>query len=246
MALVTDEFWDSQPVPLASEEGELMVCSADGKGVPICTGVKEVAIDDHQPEKGPKPNRKKMALLGATYTVDPFPREPEQIVESLFRSPDEKVYHSSQRPKPQHKRVLASLSRCESGTTKPDVEKIFGWMRHETNTRNSSHKKPMIVLMDGQESLWQAAEEYLPGNTFQVLDLLHVTPRLWKAAKIFHPGDYETTLSFIKKRILSILQGKTLSVVHGLRWMGSHHKIKGSKKQELEKYLGIESTCLFR
>jgi hypothetical protein len=235
MSDTVDEFWDHRPVPPASEEGELMVCSADGKGVPICSGVKEAAIDNHQPEKGPKPNRKKMALLGATYTVNPFPRKPEEIVESLFRSPDEKVSHNRKKPKPQHKRVRASLSRCESGTSKPDVEKIFGWMNHEINSRNSSHEKPLILLMDGQESLWQAAEEYLPQETCQILDLLHVTPRLWKAAKIFYPGNYRTILSFIKKRVLSILQGKTLSVVRGLRWLGSHRKIKGSKKQELER-----------
>ncbi len=77
-------------------------------------------------------------------------------------------------------------------------------------------------------------EEYLPGETSQILDLLHVTSRLWKAAKIFHPGNDAATLSFIKKRVLSILQGKTLSVVRGLRWLRSRHKIKGSKKQVLE------------
>lgn len=30
-----EEFWEDIPVPVAKEEGELLVCSADGKGVPM-------------------------------------------------------------------------------------------------------------------------------------------------------------------------------------------------------------------
>ena len=35
MSAAVSAFWSSQPIPPAEEEGALMVCSADGKGVPI-------------------------------------------------------------------------------------------------------------------------------------------------------------------------------------------------------------------
>jgi hypothetical protein len=234
MAESVEAFWEDRPVPQAFEEGELMVCSADGKGVPICCKAKEPAIDDHRPKKGPKPNRKKMALLGATYTLNRFSRTPEEIIESLFRTGSSR--YTRKKPKPQHKRVRASLARCDSGTSQPAFKKIFGWMKCENDTRNNHNEKPLVILMDGQESLWKAAAEYLPQeNIVLVLDLLHVTPRLWKAANIFYPDDYEPALSFVKELVLKILQGKTSSVVCELRELSISHDIKGKKKEELEK-----------
>ena len=34
---------------------------------------------------GVRPGTKKMALVGATYTVDPFVRTPEEVLDALFR-----------------------------------------------------------------------------------------------------------------------------------------------------------------
>lgn len=58
-------FWDALPVPPAAEEGRLMVCSADGKGVPIRDQPK-APVMTHPPFKtGPKPGRKKVSLVGS-------------------------------------------------------------------------------------------------------------------------------------------------------------------------------------
>lgn len=79
-----EAFCKALPVPSQAEEGELLVCSADGKGVPIRGAKKEAPIRDHQPKRGPKLGRNKMALLGAAYTVERYRRTPQDIVEALF------------------------------------------------------------------------------------------------------------------------------------------------------------------
>ena len=44
-------------------------------------------------------------------------------------------------------------------------------------------------LMDGQTSLWDAADNCLsvpPEDTIDILDILHTSSYVWKAAKVFH------------------------------------------------------------
>ena len=50
--------------------------------------------------------------------------------------------------------------------------------------------KICIALMDGQPSLWEESQrQFGKGSLIEVLDILHVTPRLWDVANIFHPED---------------------------------------------------------
>ena len=65
----------------------------------------------------------------------------------------------------------------------------------------------------------------------EILDLLHVTSRLWTAAHLFHKGDSHAAEQFVRQRVLRILQGEVLGVVRGLRAM-STRKLKGEKQRE--------------
>src|SRR5213075_2261576 len=66
-----------------------------------------------------------------------------------------------------------------------------------------------------------------------ILDLLHVTPRLWQAAHVFHPEGSEAAEAFARERILRVLQGEVAGVVQGLRRLGTQRGLKGSKKKTL-------------
>jgi hypothetical protein len=59
----------SRPVPTAQEAGELLVESADGIGVPIRHASDTRPIQDHQHRSGQQPDRKRMATVGAVYSV---------------------------------------------------------------------------------------------------------------------------------------------------------------------------------
>jgi hypothetical protein len=105
------EFWERQPVPPADREGALMVCTADGKGIPIRGAARAAHIEDTKPSKGPKPGRKKMAVVGSVYTVDRFQRTPEEVLEALFRVPGAASDNAPPcRPKPLFKRRLTRSS----------------------------------------------------------------------------------------------------------------------------------------
>ena len=115
------------------------------------------------------------------------------------------------------------------------MEAVFTWMARDMAVRAGATKK-VCVLMDGQESLWRVAgKHFSSASVTQILDLLHVTPRLWSAATLFHPKSQGAAVEFVKDRVLRVLQGKAVSVTRGLRSMGQSRCWKGKKKQSLDK-----------
>jgi hypothetical protein len=73
------------------------------------------------------------------------------------------------------------------------VRTIFGWLAEQVTQRNPDGKKAVILLMDGQDSLWRAGWVYLHeglADVTEILDLLHALGYLWDAAHLFHPKAY--------------------------------------------------------
>jgi hypothetical protein len=69
MATAVEAFWEGRPTPTAQQEGEVLVCTADGKGVPMRGGTKAPKGVEPASTAGMRPGTKKMALIGAVYTV---------------------------------------------------------------------------------------------------------------------------------------------------------------------------------
>jgi hypothetical protein len=245
MSALVEAFWASQAVPPADAEGALMVCTADGKGVPIRRETEEPAEPPQNPlssekeDKEEKSGRKKVSLVGAAYTVDPYQRTPEEVLEALFRSQKDASQHPPSRPKPLFKRVRASLLRDAADTSRPSYEEIFGWLAQEVRERNADGHKPMACIMDGQESLWNALHAHLPDvNVIEILDLLHACSYVWDAAHLFHKKKSKAASCFAKERILRILKGEVTMVIRGLRWKATHEKLSDKRREKLEGICG--------
>ena len=236
MAEPVTDFRESQPQPSPLTEGALLVSSADGKGIVMRREEGEAAPPTHR-TKGDKASQKRMAIVGAVYTVDPYERTAEEVVAALFGDPQEKP---PQRPAPCHKRVWASLSyEDEDGENHSGMDEVYGWLQGEVLTRNGQGTKPMVHIGDGQETLWEARAAYLPdGNLTEILDLLHVAPRLWQAAYLFHAEKSREAEMFVRERLLRILQGQVEGVIRGLREMGTKRGLKGAKKKKLKVICG--------
>jgi len=226
-----------KPIPPKAEEGELLVSGGDGKGVPIRHARDKARIYDHRRQTGPKPDRKRMAIVGTAYSVDRYIRTPESVVEALFRKPDVEQATKPDRPRPQHKQVFAQLTQAHGGVEIKATAVVFNWMNQQLTQRDADNTKAHIVLMDGQPSLWEAAQEHFSGDRIEILDLLHATPRLWDAAAIFHHDD-AAKLAFIYQRILRILRGEVSLVIRGLRQMATKGAISAAKRKDLEKICG--------
>jgi hypothetical protein len=231
----------NQPVPPAAAEGPVIVASADGKGIVMRRDPEAAAAKAH-PTKGDKASQKRMATVGAVYTVERYVRSPEEVVAALFRDEREQ---SKDRPRPQHKRVWASLPQSDGRTS--GLPAVFLWLTWELRQRNPNRDKEAVYLCDGQEALWQAVAHDLPSsNAVQILDLLHVTPRLWQAAHVFHAEKSREAEQFVRERVLRVLQGKAAGVIRGLREMATKGAVTGSKKKTVREVCGYLEKNLER
>jgi hypothetical protein len=229
MAREVADFRADRPKPAAEDEGAILVSSADGKGIVMRRDPEAPRPPAHR-TKGDKASCKEMAIVGAVYSVDRYLRTPEEVVAALFdaRRPER------DRPQPCGKQVQASLAFADADGTHSGIEAVYPWILEELWSRNRGFVKEMVHLCDGQEALWEARRQHLPRrNTTDILDLLHVTPRLWQAAHLFAAEKSEAATAFVRARVLKVLQGKGELVIRGLREMATKRGLTGAKKAKL-------------
>lgn len=225
------DFWEERPVPKPAEEGEILVVSADGKGI-VMRREGPAAVPAHR-RKGEKASQKRMATVGTVYTVDRYVRTAEQVVAALFRDGPRVP---ERRPQPQHKHVWASLSCPDGPGTVSSVDIVYTWLTNQVDQRNPKTTKEMVHVSDGQPCLWEARRAYLPPeNATDILDILHVASYVWQAAHVFYPEGSAAAEHLARERLLRILQGQSDRVVRGLREMGTKRGLTGAKKKTLAK-----------
>ena len=202
-------------------DGSILVAAVDGKGIPM---VKPgVAQPTARLTKGQKANKKRMATVAAVFTRAPWVRTPEQVVESLFRTHRQALADGQTPPRPENKRVWASLLKGKTAV----IEEVA----QEMLRRDPKGTKTRVALTDGERALQILVEGKL-GVTL-ILDLLHVLEKLWKAAYMFHAeGSLEAEL-WVLDRSLRILFGEVSQVVKGIRQSATKRGFVGAKSKTL-------------
>jgi hypothetical protein len=222
-------FQDRLPVPDVAEEGPLLVVTADCKGVPLvrqalppdkATDTPLPALAHPRRGKGEKANKKKMAAVGAVYTIEPFVRTADDVIEELMRKKARE-----RRPRPQNKRVRAELLVGKVA--------LFLWLADEVIRRNPQGSKPVIFLSDGERALHDRQGEYLPENTVCILDLFHVLERLWKVAWCFFEEKTQKREAhqWVEERLKRLLEGRVDAVIRGMRYQATQRGLKGPKRK---------------
>lgn len=228
-------------VPEPSQEGSIVVVSADCKGVPLIRSALAAAdegMDEaqespasssphHRRGKGEKANKKQMAAVGAVYTIEPFVRTTDEVIDELQRWKAKK-----RRPHPQHKRVRADLLVGKVS--------LFLWLADELCRRNPEGAKPVVFLSDGERALHDRQGEYLPEGVTCILDLLHVMEKLWKVAWcLFEEGTQKAEAGrWVEDRLRMLLDGKAGYVIGGLRQTLTKRKLKGSRRKAVREVIG--------
>jgi len=236
MAEAASVFRESQgPVDLANE-GELLVVTEDNKGIPMVRPVEETPAGAHR-TKGEKANKKQMACIGCVYSVDRHARTSEQLVATLFRDPGRP---KEKPPQAQNKRYWAELSRELDGEEVRGQDLVFQHLQAEIDTRRQPEQW-LVHLCDGQASLETDRQLYLPedAHTVDILDLMHVLPRVWEAAHVFHAEASAEASAFVRHHLTQILYGKIGNVIANWRRKGTRQGLTGAKKK------GLRAICAF-
>ena len=138
-----EAFYDQEPRPEA-EDGEVVVISADGKGVAVRPEALRPATAEvakkagHKPRTrlspGEKANRKRMAEVAAIYTVKPVPRTPAEVMASHDEGP-------KKAPEAEHKWLTASVA--------DEAAEVIAKAFSEADRRDPGHARPWVALVDG-------------------------------------------------------------------------------------------------
>jgi len=229
MSRQVDSFFESRPTPPPDEQGPILVLTSDGKGIPMR---KDHPAQSGRRKKGEKANKKRMACVGAVYTIEPFVRSADDVVDEVMRKEA-----AENRPVPQHKQVRAELTRPIAGVEVNGKDRIFAWFQEQMKALNPQRKKPVVCVMDGERALWKKLLAYLTG-VICILDIFHVLERIWQAAHCFHPEGSDEAREFVSQRLRRILQGDVGRVIGGLKQMAVKQNLRGAKLKQLQSAIG--------
>lgn len=227
-----EQFRLQQPVPAASEEAEILVVTADGKGVPMRRPIAERARHGVRRHPGEKANKKQMAAVGAVYSIAPFVRTPDEVIDEVQRRKA-----AAARPRPQHKQVWAELTRMHEGEEFSGKERLFAEMALQASDRDPRHGKPLVCLMDGEAALWAVQQNWFP-RAVGILDLFHVLEWVWGVAHCFHRPGSDEAEAFVTQRLRMLLTGKVGYMVGGLRRLLAQQNLRGEKRRTVQKAIG--------
>ena len=229
MAADVPDFQAQQPLPPAAEQAELLVATADHKGVPMVRRDRPTAERDEESER---PGVKRAACAGAVYTTAPFVRTADDVLDEVRRKE-----RAAERPPPQGKVVWAEMAQEVDGEAASGREVVLASICAELDRRDPTETQPAIVLCDGERALWTTFTAMLSRPFVGILDLWHALTYLWLAAKVFH-GAKLAQEAFVTARLRMLLEGKVGGVIKGLKQMGTQQGFVGEKKRTLAKVVG--------
>lgn len=214
----------------------LLVMSADGKGVVMHEqdlrdatrkAAQRAASKRHRARLSPgeKGNRKRMATVATIYTVAPYRRTAEQVM-NVEDEPSE----TPPRPAVDNKRVWASVAH--------PAEAVIGELFDEARRRDPAQRRAWVVLVDGEETqlaLIEACIKQQPREVSVVLDFVHVLEYLWKAAYGFHPVGSQAAEDWVQDRALRLLKGQASEVAAGMRRSATLRALSPERRKAVDK-----------
>lgn len=229
MASHVESFQAQQPPPAAEEEGEILVATFDGKGVPMRRPLEERVRGGARRKKGEKANKKQMACVAGVYSIDRFRRTADDVLDEVRRR-----QCRADRPKPRHKRMWAEMTHVHEGETYNGRSLAFIGGVIELIQRDPDEQKPIVCVTDGERALIDDIQAWLPERTIHILDIMHVLSRLWQSAYCFHAEGSPAAESFVDHRLRMLLDGKVGAVIGGLRRLSTVHQLKGQAQRTLQ------------
>jgi hypothetical protein len=221
-------------VPQEDTEGELLVVSVDGQGVPLIT---EAAVKlKAKLGPGEKRPQQKAALVGVGYTVDAKPRAPEALAERLVdpeaaRARRQRQAVGDDAPRAQQVRRLASLGRTKQA--------VREGIKADAKRRDPQRCNPLVVLLDGALGLWSLAPKLFREwrQVTCVLDIMHVVGYLWSAANALFGEGSKVGKRWVQQKLTEILRGRVGYVIGGLRQLLTKRQLRRSVRETLAKVI---------
>jgi hypothetical protein len=226
-AMDFEDFYENRR-PARGKQGELLVLSADGKGIVMRPDALRTRAPA-RPRAGPTPkprlsgeqhNRKRMAEIGAVYDAKPAPRTPVDILSSAGPKDDK----PAPGPVAKNKWLTASIVDAPAEV----IKRIFD----EADRRDPKHRRTWIALVDGANHQidrikFEARKREVKVTI--VVDFVHVLEYLWSAANCLYP-DLDTE-RWVHCQATKILQGHARKVAGMIRRTATNARLQGARRK---------------
>jgi hypothetical protein len=226
-----DSFYEQSTAPAAETEGECLAIGLDGKGVRLVKSERADAQVSDAPKarlgKGEKLGTKKEAMVTVDFSFHPAARSPEEIVKALLHqftaedraqaTRERQQRHEKHEPEPRvalNKHVRAFLD----GRTA-----AMDYLIDRLKKRDPLGNKSIVALVDGATGLDKVITRAFKEHDLQprvaaiILDIIHVTEYLWKAANALYGETGPERVQWIQEKLRDILESKVGHVIGGLK-----------------------------
>ena len=204
LAAWTDDFYAGRSRDAEEEEqpdGDVIMMQGDGKGIAM--------RPEHRKGGGTDPAHpgiKKMAEIVAVADFAPAVREPEDIA----APPARRRAHPG--PKARDKWVSASVTES--------IEDMIASAFDEADRRDPQRVRQRVFLVDGNKQQITAIGDHARERGLKVpilIDYIHVSGYLGKAAAALHPGDPAAAGQWADGQLLRVLHGRAKAVAATLK-----------------------------
>ena len=228
-AIDVESYYVQKAIPSPETEGSILVVQADGKGVPMKRD--QPAVQAARRSKGQKRTKKKEAIVTAHYTIEPYSRTPQDVVDALVPKEDQDEQDSAprpQRPMPVGKEVRATLDG--KGIA---IERLA----QRVAQREGQHVQDRVALTDGSEPLQNRVLEQCSRFTL-VLDIIHASEYLWDAANALLGETHPDRNEWVSERLLHLLSGQTTTVIQDLQIQAQDESLSSAQRRALNTTIG--------
>lgn len=230
-----DAFYAERAVA-AETTSDLLILSFDGKGIamrhedlrPATQAAAEATSRRLHTRLAPgeKRHRKRMATVAAVYTISPWQRTPADVLHTLRAEDIE-----DKRPRPVGKRIWASIEHSPQRV----IDDAFA----EALRRDPERRRRWVVLVDGQKDQIRRVQNAARNAGVEitiVLDIIHVLEYLWSAAYAFHAEGSEAAETWVRQRLLALLEGRSGgTVAKSIRQMAERRSLSAKDAAPVER-----------
>ncbi len=200
-------YYEQSEAPLLGDEDTILVVSADGKGIPM------IRSDSPPPEKRrsdkSQKTAKKEATLTTIYTIQPYERTGEHIIQILLGQDKPDLVP---RPQPTGKQVFGTLSNQQAA---------FEHLIEQVNKRDAAQISHRVALTDGDHGLKKKVQNLLPNFTL-IIDIMHVTGYLYRAADALFTSTSAQREDWLEDALRCLLQDDLDTLLNHLNQQLQH------------------------
>ena len=234
-----DTYYNERSATSVRKEATLLVLGFDGTGVHMRpealreqTRKQREAMPDE--DRWPSPmrtgprrnNGTRSATVSVCYELEPSARDFQDILRDLRGLSTLDAPPKPPRPRPEAKRVTASLDKSVRQVVREGFEDAL--------RRDPDKRKRWVVLLDGNEHQLETVRSQAKAMGVDVtiiVDFIHVAGYVWAAANVLRPDDFVNTRSWVMEKLTDILWGRSGAVASAMKRAATMKKL-GARERE--------------